>query len=576
MSDFGSIYSELTSLRAEKEALEREIELRRTCGIAFFEPHFKQHLFFCNGDIKRRLVRTGNRWGKTTVGVLETLAWLYGERTWYKRPFPVRYKDADTDELKLHHIHDPLVDGYLVSHGLPQRRTKGLLIVTDWDKAEEIFTSESTGKIWQYIPYSAKPIFKKGSSGRISEIHLTSIHGGISTLYIETIDSWKRSKLSTESSHHDFIHVDEPLPEKMWISVARGLVDTFGSAWFCCTPLLELWINDRFIEGGGLRDAFPDGHTESRDIGKYKIKSWVITGSMHDNIKWTGEEKAAYIAELKPHEIETRIEGRPSQLTGVVYSEFVPDIHIYKTVPHGWSDYDKPPLNYTIRLAIDTHPKVPTAVLFAATSPQGRTYIYDEIFSEGLLLPGVCELILEKLFGRIPNRVLLEQAAWNPDPVDTYTYADVFAEYGLPIEPATKDLAFGIMEVKSMLLERDRGFPTLLFSPLLIETPREFDRYVWQEDKPRPVDKDDHMMEDLYRLVLSDLIYVSPLQAPHPYRNPIPINADLSLPQAKQKKTPAQMMRDRYQTAPRRENPSDLAKLDKSAEFMALMRGVKI
>ena len=58
-----------------------------------------------------------------------------GERLWYDEYDPKRYV------------------------GIPERSVKGVLIVQDWDKAAEIFTSqdegESMGKIFKLLPRSA-------------------------------------------------------------------------------------------------------------------------------------------------------------------------------------------------------------------------------------------------------------------------------------------------------------------------------------------------------------------------------------------------------------------------------------
>jgi hypothetical protein len=55
--------------------------------------------------------------------------------------------------------------------------------------------------------------------------------------------------------------------------------------------------------------------------------------------------------------------------------------------------------------------------------------------------------------------------------------------------------------------------PTIYFSPLLKETLFEFSRYVYDADKQKPKDEHDHMMENLYRLVLNGLSYVKPAMA---------------------------------------------------------------
>lgn len=566
MSD---VYTELFLRRQELALLEREAELRRHCGIAFYEPHYKQHLFHAAGEYKRRFLRTGNRFGKTTAGCAETCAYLLGERPWYRRSFDIRDQDGT-----LRHHHDPALEPELITHGLPTYAVKGILIVVDWAKCAEIFTDEVSGKLWKFLPKDSVTSIGR-THGKITEIYVRSIHGGTSVLYIDTIESWRRNNLSQESSDWDFAHLDEPLPEKMWKSIARGLVDRDGSAHFCCTPLTELWINDRFDGTGSIREDHPDGFVDTRDIDGTPIKTWMLTGSMHDNIHFGTLQKSRYIAELSEDERETRIDGRPAQLVGVVYKEFKPDVHIYRSVPVGWKEFDQPPDNYTIRVAVDTHPRTPTAVLFTATAPSGRVFVYDEIFEQGLLIPQVCELIRFKLRGRTPHRFLLELAAYTEDPIDGYTIADVFMDHQFPIEKAPRDLSFGILEVKSALLDRDRGHPTLLFSSLLRETHREFDRYVWDDKTARPRDADDHMMECLYRLVISDLQYIDPNkhEAPVSYLNATKL--DLRLPGEAPRKN-SQYKESRYRAGKSPEqNWQENDCMDFDPEYQRLARNLR-
>jgi hypothetical protein len=53
--------------------------------------------------------------------------------------------------------------------------------------------------------------------------------------------------------------------------------------------------------------------------------------------------------------------------------------------------------------------------------------------------------------------------------------------------------------------------PKLMFGQHLARTLFEFDAYQWNPKKPNsPKDENDHMMENLYRMVLQGLHYVKP------------------------------------------------------------------
>ncbi len=515
---------DLLAAREELALLKRNAEIVKDFGLLAYKPHAKQDAFHRAGAYKSRYVRTGNRFGKSTMGAAEDCAWALGYRPWYSEGDPARYV------------------------GIPQRSVKILIIVADWDKAEEIFTNqvegEGKGKLMKLLPKSEIVQVIKNQSGRIAEIQVKSKWGGISSIHLDTIRSYKSNPMGQESSNWDAIHVDEPLPEDMYLANARGLMDSDGSEWFTCTPITEMWINDKFLPKGNFRDIIDKGIVTEQDIEGTIVTSWMITGSTHDNPCISESAKARYIASLSAEDRETRIGGRPAHLTGAIYKEFQPEIHIPQKLMSGWPDWSTPPPNYCIRVAIDTHPSTPHAVLFVATSPSGHSFFYHEIF-EKVYVGDLALSIKARLDGRDPLRVLLEQAAYNDDPFDGVTMADEFIKVGLPVEAAVKDLQYGIQRVKQELNKRDNnGYPLLNFSPELHWTKREFDRYCWDPKTGKPRDKDDHLMECLYRLVITGLEYIPPEQhtvrVVHKANNS---NLDLSLPKNLTKYLPASSAR---------------------------------
>jgi hypothetical protein len=83
------------------------------------------------------------------------------------------------------------------------------------------------------------------------------------------------------------------------------------------------------------------------------------------------------------------------------------------------------------------------------------------------------------------------------------------------VEKATKALAQGILRVQGNLRDRDSaGQPLLYFTPTCKRTLWELQRYCWDEKENKPIDKDDHMMENLYRAELSGMRYVDTTPKP--------------------------------------------------------------
>lgn len=470
-------------------ALRRLEKLKEDFGLLFYEPHEKQDEFHRNGHMKRRYVRTGNRFGKSTMGGAEDCGWALGERPWYPKG----------DERR--------------SIGIPKHSTKGLIIVADWDKAHEIFTNpvkgQGQGKLFKFLPKAKILRTARNNAGIISEITVESIWGGESTIMLDTVKSFMSNPMGQESSDWDWIHVDEPCPKNMWVANSRGLIDRNGSAWFTCTPINHPWINDMFVP----RDKFrlEDGETILKDENHM-----MIVGSSYDNPHNPESALQMFESDLTDEERQCRIKGIPFALSGLVYKEFHPSDSLYRGTPHGWENPMSPPGNYTIRLAIDPHPQVPHAVLFAATSPEGQVYFFAEIFRKFTSAKELCEAIHNIIGPRYVQIFLCDPAAYVPSNIDQSVMADVLIENGIFVEKASKDLSRGIITTQAALADtvvspRGTKQRRLLFAEHLQETRWEFDHYTWNPLRPnKPIDKNDHMMENLYRLVLEGLEYISP------------------------------------------------------------------
>ena len=402
------------------------------------------------------------------MGFAEDGAFLRNERPWYPKDDPAR------------------------TSGIPQHPNKGLIIANDWDKVEEVYTNQNDGKLWRTLPTDG---FIKSATRNHAGVIDTIICANKSTLRFETVKSFMSNPQGSESSDWDFIHVDEPCPEAMFKAQARGLIDRDGAAWFTLTALREPWITDAFEPNG-----------------VFAFSSFVIEGTIYDNPYLSPVAIAAYEATLTDDEKECRLYGKPLHKAGLVYKEFQRDKHVLSKLPLGWRSWVEPPVGYSYYAYIDPHPHTPHCVLLVAVDPFGTLYVYHDLF-EHCLVSQLCAKIRMLMGPRRFVRLRCDPLAFIEDPVHGTTMANEFWRCGLAVEKASKDLTRGILRVKEELKKTP---PTLYFTPEARRSIFEIGRYHWDEETNKPVDKDDHAMECLYRMVLDEPRFVDLKSANEP------------------------------------------------------------
>lgn len=529
-----ALASRLLELRAEKERRQRARQLREAYGINFYTPHRKQHLFHANGATGR-YCRFGNRTGKTKCGAAEDVAWCMGARAWYKKPFDILeiVKDASGHYSRRVWQRHPGGDNHpLVTKGIPQYPVKGLLVCSDWDKAQEVFTNrngsyDTLGDLFQLIPHEAIGQVKKSRGGHIEMIEIKRLPeagGGSSLLYLDTVESFKHAWRSAESSDWDFVHYDEPPPQAMFVANKRGLVDRSGKFWINATPVEELWVNDEFSPEGVLLSDIDSGGRQFRKSERGGDR-YIIEASTYDNpfigevrgLGWTIERWLNGIAEfeasLTSEERECRLYGLPLNLAGLIYKEFKYDLHVLTSLPDGWKDGYIPPDTYTFRDAWDVHDAIPQAVLGVATAPTGEAFIWNEIF-ETRMIGETAKLLRESRKGKFVAGSLIDPRAVIESPVTGLSIIDELAKHELFFDLGSKDMELGISSTREKFLERrPDGSPTIYVAPTCKRFIWEIMRYAYNPRTQKPVDKDDHMMENLRRLVLNGLDYIEPPKA---------------------------------------------------------------
>lgn len=402
-----------------------------------------------------------NRIGKTTILTIISLSVLFGKWLWNDRKINF-------------------------GHNKPR---KIRLVGQDWEKHIKAVLVPELKKWWPHKRKLKPP--KKNNNG--VEYFWEDESTG-STL--EIMSNLQDSDLH-EGWSGDLVCYDEPPKREIRVANARGLIDRLGRELFAMTLLKEAWIDREVVKAVD-------------EQGRPDKTIFAVNGDIYINVGYgiTAEGVEQFKKTLKPEEIEARIHGKPSYLSGLVYPEFS---RAFKPKGHLTERFEIPS-DWMVDIALDIHPRERQAVLFVATSPKQERYGCDEIWANG---DG--DYIADEILRRINrnnyrvNLVIIDPLSKGDDQNDENTTFKKIQRklwrHGIPLRVATKDKTSGILEVRNHLYGPNRE-PSIWFFSDLVRTIFEFEGYMYKDGKI--LDEDDHMMENLYRLLLLNTRYVAP------------------------------------------------------------------
>ena len=319
------------------------------------------------------------------------------------------------------------------------------------------------------------------------------------------------------------IQVDEECPQDYWIENMMRIISVGGRMLIGATAVDGVtWTEKEIWEPG------EKGHP---DI-------YVMTLSTYDNPVNTKEVIEKIKGQCRDQvEIDIRIYGKRRMRGGHVYPEY------QEREPWVIKPFRIPKEGGQLILAVDPHPSIPHAVLWVWVDFDGRFHslidgkpnLYEVAYMfRGGTIPELVQKIREiednywVLNGRRHGFFLLDPSAWNKSQTEenTKTVYDLFVENGLYPMKGSKDLVGGILEVRE-LLKVDEGaeidHPRLMTfndnSVNFNDPPYHNENYLLYEKrsyhypdprrdfmmgktpKQKPVDKDDHLMENERRIV---------------------------------------------------------------------------
>lgn len=308
---------------------------------------------------------------------------------------------------------------------------------------------------------------------------------------------------SFESVDLGFVWIDEPMPkDKFLATLARGRLGMI--VFWTYTPLFQAgWIKEWMDEHVG---------TEYADY---------VEAEMEDNCKIHGvrgffdHKSIQRIADGMPEdEKEARVFGKFGHLLGRVHKRFNRKIHVIKPFPINEKDW-------TTYKALDPHPRVADHVMYMSVNNKGTKIITAELLSEGVVKTLFSRMIdLEtKMHFRIEDRII-DPSAYNDDQHrNEKSIGSQLFDLGESWIKGSKNLMAGIKRTEDAFDYELVGgkfvkAPELFIFDTCRTTIKQLEEYVWAEYKGtsadtkeksgRPQDRNDHMPENLHRLLLHE------------------------------------------------------------------------
>ena len=226
------------------------------------------------------------------------------------------------------------------------------------------------------------------------------------------------------------------------------------------------------------------------------------------------------IAEISVDERQARVHGKFAHLVGLVFKQWNKRVHV---IP----PFEIKDLEYVTYHSLDTHLNTPYAGLWVATNAYGRKYVVDELWknaTESELALMVAQKNEKYRMGRQwiePAADISEQAVGG-----TSLRLRLQQKHNLHYELGSKERTACIQRIQNALDYVEVGgviekFPELYVFSTCERLIWELDRYVYDEwkgktkesrnPKDKPVDKDDHLIESLGRILFEEpSFYVAP------------------------------------------------------------------
>lgn len=424
---------------------------------------------FGSGRFKTCYYSAANGVGKTTVEVtlLAHLMWPCGSK-WFQQPAFINWRYPKVFRI----ISDPTTIREVIVPAMHLIFPKGR------------YTCQKKGKNYDY-------------------------HWETDTGWSGDVMTYDQDIKEFESATIGIILCDEPPPKAIYkANVSRtrlgGLIAIFA------TPLMgSAWLYDEFVV---------DPDRESK--GRYWITAEVEDACIDHGVRGflRHQDILDMIAQYDEEDKQARIFGKHQHLIGLVFKQFKMDVHVIKPFKVNKEDY-------CVFHAYDSHPRNEDAVLWVAMDRKGTKLVIDEVYMNGSD---------EEIMARVQEKDdryrmegwLLEPGAWNEDQHTGESLAKRLADkFGMEYVPGSKRRTDAVKRIKAAL-------NYVVQNGVMIKAPELYvfdtcQRFIWEmthwqweewsgrssemkDPKEKPQDANDHLIEDLGRILLAEFTWTEP------------------------------------------------------------------
>lgn len=329
------------------------------------------------------------------------------------------------------------------------------------------------------------------------------------------IMSYEQDAKEFESATLGWAWFDEPPTEAIFKATVSRMRKG-GIIFISETPLYAAWLYDHII-------ANPDTELAAKGQRVF-IEAGVEAACIQHGIRGHLEHDdiERMVSEYSEDEKQARVYGKFQHLIGLRFKQFSRLIHVVKPFNIDFK-------NYSVYEALDPHPRNPDACMWLAVDRKGRKFIVDELWLK-------CQGGTEELAERIKKKAdqyRIERRIIDPSALieDQHTQKSLQAKLsglGLSYLEASKTRTMSDRRIEDALTYQklDLGgseefikTPEIYIFDTCQRTIFEFEHLRWDEwtgksgenkdKKEKTVDKDDHMIENLGRLLIQEPAFIS-------------------------------------------------------------------